>query len=135
MEDLVPLDSITEFCDQQVQERIRTIVEAFLLEFFATDGVLVIGKALDTQKMPCPERVKQKTLFGTLPSRADTQRLRWLALQGQGKDGTTLGNVNMIPGAFVRRALVESLPRCWLKTVTDNSVVFEREEKRALTQT
>ena len=81
MQNLIPLAGIAVFRSEKIQERIRSIVEALLLELLPAHRVLVVREALDTEEVPRAKRVKEEPLPCALSPRPDPQRLCRIALE------------------------------------------------------
>lgn len=134
VENLVPLPGVAVLCDEELEERIRPVVEALALEFLGPDGVLIVRKALDAEHMPRRKGIKHKALLRTAASRAHPQRLGGLAPEGQGQHGAALGNVDVVDVRLLGGPLVVALPGGGLEALADDGVVLEDEEEGALAE-
>lgn len=102
-----------------------------LLGVVTAHRVLVVGEALDVEELPGGEGVVEHAAAGPPPD-FDLDRLGRATAEREGEHGAALGDVDVVGGSAVGRAVVKRLPGGGGQTLADDGVVLEDEEKTPL---
>lgn len=75
VEDEVPLCSISILGNQEIEKGMGSVDKGLAEEVIASDGVLVVGEALDAEQLPGAKGVEDEAFLGPLAPRPHAERL------------------------------------------------------------